>query len=410
VVTGWQQRAFHSARLMAERHELTFVSFAREPATPTGRAELDASAAELSTALGGAPVHLVSDADCGIRTTPSLDDWAPPLASAARLLDSPLPIFVRRWWSERLVATLREVGAADHDAVWGYRVWMTEHARAAGCTRIVADVDDIHSDVRIAELRGAPRYKSKPLHYAHAVMARRYEKRLLDRFPHLVVSKPSDRHFFPARGRERVHVVPNGVVLPSAPDPEPGPEAGPPTLLFVGMLSHTPNVDAARWLCAEIMPRVWARRADVRLQVVGQGDPADVLRAAAGDPRVAVAVAPPDVAPFYRAATLVVAPVRIGGGTRIKVLEALGRGRALVSTRFAAESVEAADGEELVYADDADAFAAACLALLDDAPRRARLGRAGRALVARSWTWDAIAPALHRVLDVATADVPRAVV
>jgi len=404
VVAGWQQRVFHTARLIARHHDTTLVTFAREPRSRGEASALESHRQALAAALG-AEVRIVGDGDCGIRTTPTLDDWASALANTVHLLDSPRPLFVRRWWSERLLAELRTMSGDAPDVVWANRVWMAEHASAAGLPRVVADFDDICSEAKLAELRTMPVYTSKPLHYAHALKARRYERDVARRFARLVVCKAADREFFRSRDRARCDVVPNGVQLPTISGAPPADTDQAPTLLFIGMLSYGPNVDAIRWLRTKILPAIWSRMPQVRLQLAGVGDPAEVLAIVGGESRISVAVGPEDLRPLYAAASLVVAPLRLGSGTRIKVLEALAHGKALVSTPFAAGGISLRADEEVVFADRTQAFADACVALLRDPARRRALASAGRARVAAEHTWDAVEPTVLRALAEASEPV-----
>jgi glycosyltransferase involved in cell wall biosynthesis len=407
VVAGWQQRTFHTARLLAEAHRVTFVTFAREPEDAAGHAALDEAREALARELGCEQAIIVSDADCGIRRTRALDDWTPPLVTLRTLVDSPLPVFVRRWWSEGLaarLATMRRAG--DVDVVWANRPWMAEHALAAGFDDIVVDVDDLVSEARLAELRRGPSYRQKPLHYAHALKAQRYERRLAHRFPRLVVCKEEDRQWFPAAVRDRVRVVPNGVLVPEAPAPEPTAEEA-PRLLFVGKLDFLPNIDAVRTLVEEVLPAVRRRVPDVVLDVVGSGNPGEVQALLGDDARHRLHVAPADLRPFYAAATVVTAPVRLGSGTRIKLLEALAWGKPLVATRFAAGGIALRDGEDVLFADAPDAFAEACVALLGDPERRRRLGASGRGRVQERYDWRVLGPTVRGVVELRGPAVPR---
>lgn len=190
-----------------------------------------------------------------------------------------------------------------------------------------------------------------------------------------------------------VDVVPNGVDAARLGAIDGEPEPG--RLLFTGTLDYPPNADALRWLCAEILPRVRARRPDARLTVVGRNPPAEIVALA---PEVEVAGWVPDVAPHLRAAAVVVAPLRFGGGTKLKVLEALAAARPLVATPIAAEGIDVADGEHLLVRESADAFAAAVVELLDDRDRARALAQAGRRAVAERYDWGTLADAMHASL------------
>ena len=152
-------------------------------------------------------------------------------------------------------------------------------------------------------------------------------------------------------------------------------------IVFVGNFGHPPNVDAAQWLVREIFPRVRTRHATARLRLVGAGAPASVL-ALAGD-GVEVFADVPDVTPFVARASVVVAPLRLGSGMRVKVLEALAAGKALVATPLAVEGLALTENDQAVIAEGTVALARAIDELLDDRERRRTLGQA-----ARQWARD----------------------
>ena len=173
----------------------------------------------------------------------------------------------------------------------------------------------------------------------------------------------------------RVRINPFGLVLPDRPDPrleEPG------NVLFIGNFTHPPNRDAATWLAREIMPRVVRAHAGARLRLVGSGVPTE-LRAPAAD-WLEVITDVPSVAPYVAAASVCVAPVRLGGGMRLKVLYALASGKAVVTTSRGAEGyARTGEAPPMIVADDAEGIAAAITQLLGDRPRRHELGGLARA-------------------------------
>ncbi len=389
---GARQRAFHLVRGLARRHRVTVVALDEPPAP-------EAHAAFLA-ATGCAAAWCVSTTTCrgrqpaGPRASVPVRAWR----ALRDLLASPVPDAHQYWWSESLVAELRALRARERvDAVFASQSWMAEHARHAGYEQVVVDVDDLLSDMARQQLRARGWYPRRPLDMLRAARERAYEQALPSRYPAVLVAKPEDLAFFPARLRHRVAVLPNGVAIPDAPAPGPG---GEDTLLFVGTLGYGPNVDAVEWFVREVLPRIWAVRPDVRFQVAGFGSGAH-LAELLDDGRCAVAESPADLAPFYAAAGVVVTPIRTGGGTRIKVLEALAHGRAVVSTRFAPEGLGLQGGTDLELADTPAAMADQCLALLADPARRQALGTAGRAQVAARFDWRGIEAQLDDVMALA---------
>lgn len=157
-------------------------------------------------------------------------------------------------------------------------------------------------------------------------------------------------------------------------------------VLFVGNFIHPPNVEAAERLVRSIFPQVVARRQDARLVVVGDAPPASLQSAG----NVAVMGRVADLDPLVDAAAVVVAPLESGGGMRVKVLDALGAGKAIVASPLALEGI---DTEAVVVADSDSEFADAIVALLDDATRRSALGRAAREWAETHLVWDAIVEA-----------------
>ncbi len=173
----------------------------------------------------------------------------------------------------------------------------------------------------------------------------------------------------------RVRVNPFGLIIPEPMDPA---RAEPKAILFTGNFSHPPNRDAAVWLAREIMPRIWESQPDARLRIVGSAPPREV-QALAGD-AVEVIADVPEVDPFLEAASVCAAPVRLGGGMRIKVLYALARGKPVVTTTRGAEGYRH-DGREppMIVADDAAGIAAGIVRLLSDDAFRRDLGERSRA-------------------------------
>jgi glycosyltransferase involved in cell wall biosynthesis len=199
---------------------------------------------------------------------------------------------------------------------------------------------------------------------------------------------------------ERVRVNPFGVAMPSPADPE---REVPDTLLFAGDFTHPPNIDAAVWLAREIMPRIRARHPTARLKIVGANAPKKIL-ALAGD-SIDVVGAVPVMAPIFESAALVLAPVRQGGGMRMKVLHALASGKAVVTTRRGAEGLLLEGGEPpLVVADDPDRIAADAARLLSNPAERRLLAERARAFALRHHSPEAYGARAEAIYEEAVAE------
>jgi glycosyltransferase involved in cell wall biosynthesis len=187
-----------------------------------------------------------------------------------------------------------------------------------------------------------------------------------------------------------VHVVPNGVDLefnrPGANEPDAS------HLVFVGQMSWFPNRDGMEWLLSEVLPRVLSARPDVRLTVVGKSDGLKVPPSMAANVRLAGFV--DDVRPYIQAAGVYIVPLRTGSGTRLKILEAMALGKAIVTTRAGAEGISLGPGVDALFADEAGAFAETILKLISNPAEIRRLGCNARSIAEREYGWDAIGAAL----------------
>ncbi len=161
------------------------------------------------------------------------------------------------------------------------------------------------------------------------------------------------------------------------------------SILFVGFFRHEPNVEAVRYFCREVLPRLQRVRRDTRFRIVGAYPP-EAVRRLAETPGVEVTGQVDDIAPYYRRAAVFVAPVLQGSGTRLKILEAMASGCPVVSTTIGAEGLGARDGRELLLADAPEAMAAAIGRLLADDALARSIARAARDLVVARYDWDAV--------------------
>jgi glycosyltransferase involved in cell wall biosynthesis len=212
---------------------------------------------------------------------------------------------------------------------------------------------------------------------------RRYERSTRGRFDTIVVFAERDLAAVePSAGRTPLVRIPLAVDVPPRPL---DPVGTGPTVLFVGGFAHHPNVDAARWIAGAIFPRLLDRVPEARLDIVGHA-PTDQIRRLGGGP-VSVHASVPDVTPYVDRAAVVVAPIRIGGSMRMKVLEALAAGKALVATPRAAEGVAATPGRHFVLAQTEEEFVAALAELLRDRERRRALGTAARRWAEENLGW-----------------------
>jgi glycosyltransferase involved in cell wall biosynthesis len=205
-------------------------------------------------------------------------------------------------------------------------------------------------------------------------------------------------------GVTRVTPISTGVNLEYfAPPPDPAPFAD---IVFIGSMDWLANIDAVTWFVREVLPLIRRERPAIRLAVVGRTPSQEILKLAAGDPGILVTGTVPDVRPYLWGAKISIVPLRIGGGTRLKIYESMAAQTAVVSTSVGAEGLDVRHPEHISIADTARDLARQCLELLADPEERGRMAAAGRKLVSEKYSWELVARQFEPLLD-ATPALPH---
>jgi polysaccharide biosynthesis protein PslH len=225
---------------------------------------------------------------------------------------------------------------------------------------------------------------------------RREELAVWRTFDGVSVTSPRDLSIVQAHApRARCVLSPNGVDLDEFTPPAGPPE--PDTVIFFGAHNYFPNADGLRFLFAEIWPLVLAARPSVQLRIVGPLPPADIV--ALQPPNVAFEGYVTDIVAEVGRAAVAIAPLRIGGGTRLKIVEAMALARPVVATSIGAEGIEVQHDRHLILADAPRNFADAVLRMLTQPAEAAALGLRGRRLVEGAYSWDTSAARLEHLLE-----------
>jgi polysaccharide biosynthesis protein PslH len=231
----------------------------------------------------------------------------------------------------------------------------------------------------------------------------RYEQKMVKKFDHVIAVSEHDRSLMSAwTDSSRISVVPTGVDLSrfqgqDTPLSISASESN-PVVMFVGAMDWPPNVDGVEYFCSEIWPGVRAKVPGAQFRVVGRNPERRIQKLASDSITVTGSV--PSVVEHLREAAVVIVPLRIGGGTRLKIYEAMAAGKAVVSTTIGAEGLDVHHGKDIWLADDAAAFTDAVAGLLQDQKMRERFEQAAAALAAQ-YDWSAVAGKFHQVLQAA---------
>ena len=226
---------------------------------------------------------------------------------------------------------------------------------------------------------------------------RPYESAVAADFDRVFLCGPSD-----VKAIEETAPLPNAIVCPHGQDLPPiervrqaQREDG--AVVITGVMSTYTNVDAASWFARDIFPQVERALPEARFWIVGR-NPQRRLLNLARPPRVEVTGEVPDVYEWLCRARVAVAPLRIGAGMQNKIVQAMACELPVVATRIANEGIGASDGEQILLCDDESSIADAVTSLLRDPERAQAIGRAGRAFVEASWTWEALFERQEKVL------------
>lgn len=374
--SGKRLRTWHLLRRLARRHDIVLVAYG------SGSAAADA-AAVAALAAAGLDARVVPP-------PPAREGWRLYAALAANCA-SPWPYSVAKHHSRRFAAALRSAAAQPFDLLHIEWTPYASHAGADLPPMVIASHNlEAHIWRRRAEVASNP--AARLFFASQARKMERFEGRAFRRARWVTTVSAGEREVAGQWGAARTSVVANGVDLDQfQPRPEP-PVAG--RLLFLGALDWFANQDAVEYCVQQMLPRIRLRFPGAHLQIVGRRPPAAWRRQLATQPGVELVGEVDDVRQWLAQAAVVLVPLRIGGGSRIKILEALAMEKAVVSTSVGAEGLELRDGLHLLLADVPEQFAQLAAQLLAAPAQAARLGRAGASLVAERYSWDAAAAAL----------------
>lgn len=375
---GGQIRTLEMVRELHKRHEVHYVAF-DDPANPEGLAR----SSEYCSFAHPVPHTVIS------KSSP---------AFAAQLLQglvSPIPVSGLRYRS----ATMRErVSALESQHQFDAKVCdflfpSINLENLPSWTLFQHNVETIIWE-RHAESGRTIAHKAYFAMQAKKMM--RWEKQVCQSVGHTIAVSTIDEELMRHRfGVTNVSSVPTGV--DTLYFERPSFSTSQHDLVFVGSMDWMPNIDGMRWFLAEVFPLIQAKRPGTTLAIVGRNPPQAILDAAA-DPHVSVTGTVPDVRPFLWESSLAIVPLRIGGGTRLKIFEAMAAGTPVVSTTIGAEGLPVEQGKTIQIADDPQSFADHCLRLLKDEGTRHAIADNALNMVVKNFSWEQVTDKFESVL------------
>lgn len=362
--SGGRQRTFAVVSALAERGEVVLCAFA----------DPDSDLAGLKAM--GVEVH----------TAPRPHGTIPLLRGFLRTGSGSSA----RFWDPVMARTVRDAASEPFDVLLLEYVQTLAYARGINADMKVLGMHNVESSLVESYAELADGWRSVPRRLEVAAL-RRLERACIAEFDVVTVVSQTDRNRLPATPK-RVLVCPNGwepgPVVPLPPEP---------VAVFVASLGWPPNRDAAVWFCNHVWPLVRRQISDARLLLVGRDPSPAVMALASSDVEVTGTVA--EVTPYLARARVALAPLRVGGGSRLKVLEALAAGRPVVATPKGIEGLEDLDGNGALVAATAEAMADAVVRLLVEPRVAEELGGRGRDAVRARYSWRTTLAPLLELLD-----------
>lgn len=390
---GNVQRSFNLLRQASKRHSVFLAALNQRAILPT-REAISEAVAELGRFCDDVRV-------CEIPSNRSPLLWSALIAAS---VVTPQPYAANWLRSRALRSILADLRSSHHfDLVHLDTVALHQYAAGFEATPTVLTHHNVESDMM--EKRAAR--EANPLkRWFFSLQSERLAN--LERVAasrcavNLVVSDlDSDRvrRIVPGCATE---IVPNGVDVDYF-QAAPGANSPPRSLVFIGGMSWYPNRDAMLFFVREVWPRLVAAHPDWKAAIVGQNPPPDVLRAV-GE-RFEAPGFVDDPRPYFDAAAIYLCPITAGGGTRLKILDALAMGKPLVATKFAVEGLGLVENQHYLRAEGADEFVAGLERLAGDAALRGHLSRNARRLVVERFSWGVVGERLDRAYRRAVAGV-----
>ncbi|RME85855.1 MAG: glycosyltransferase [Caldilineae bacterium] len=375
VFSGGRQRMYQILRHLSQRHELTVLGFWRNEEAREGLRQL---AGELPLDVRPVPfVRLRQQRPIGDALWRQWQAWRRGLPLDVAHWDQPV---MHRAVAQALVQKPYDLIQVE----WPYLATYALRQRGLPSVLITHDIFSVALERR-ARVESRRWRRQWLLRQSRAWQ--RYESMIYPAMDTVAAMSDVDAGVIRRRApRARIAVLPNGVDTETL---QPGTvRERVQRLLFVGAPTHEPNLDAACWLLSEIWPRLHRQHPLLQLTLVNLDHPK--VRALQ-QPGVEITGRLPDLIPVYRSSDLVLAPLRAGSGTRLKILEAFALGVPVVSTTIGYEGLDVKPGVHLFSADTAAAFQSIIISLLDDRATRAQVAANARRLVVERYDWRIIA-------------------
>lgn len=376
---GSKIRIFNLLKIYSKQYDIDLVCFINEKE-------------------GGAHIEELKKICCNIYTIPfdishQVNRYKNKIIRRFIFLLSNLPFSVKLFHSKQMSNFLKTINLEAYHIVHIEKLFLVPNVltilrHKERRYKLILDLDDYESQKIENQLKTLKISKKKFLIFVQYLKWRRLEKKIIPQFNHCLVCSVKDKETLKKLfAIKNTFVFPNGVDL-SVFKPN-GCFENSNQILYFGSMSYAPNNDAVIYFYKEILPIINGFNLNTKFIIVGKDPSSEVLKLHDGK-NIIVRGEVSDVKTILQECTLVVVPLRFGGGTRIKILEAMGMKKAIVSTSIGCEGIEAEPGKDLIIADNPTEFANACIELLRNKLYRNFIGNNGRKNVELKYNWEII--------------------
>jgi polysaccharide biosynthesis protein PslH len=393
-------RAYHLLKGVAARHDVHLVAFVQRPLLATFYADPDAGIEECRAELSRF---------CRSVTLLSIERAERPLGKVRTAAEGLLRRggYTASWLDGPggSAAIQSVAGARRHDVAHFDSISLASYRHCLAGIPATLGHHNAEAHMMLRRAAHERSYVRKLYFRQEGLRLARYERRVADWFRlHVTCSDLDSARLRQTMPAAQFLTVPNGVdpgyFVPA------GLEQQPNSVIFVGTMSWYPNVDAVTFFLREVWPLLRATVPTVTFDIVGADAPAELRELAARSPGVTVHGFVPEIRPLIERAALYVCPIRDGGGTKLKILDALAMSKCVLAHPVACEGISVTADVDVVFADSAAEFARQAAALLADAERRRTIGAAARRLVVSQYDFAALAERLASALAAVARNEP----
>ncbi|WNJ20896.1 glycosyltransferase [Pontibacter sp. G13] len=382
IEKGDKLRIYHQIRTLSQNHKITLVSLSDHPVA-------DSDLAEMQRWCEGVHVFRLRKGDIALNMLKGLLTGK--------------PMMVSYFYRPHILRKVQQIASrVQPDHVLCQLVRMSEYAKAIDAPKTLDYMDNF--SVGMARRAKRSGWLTKWLFDRESQLLAKYESDIFKVFDHATIISAQDRDLMPLSDQDQIAVIPNGIDTHFF---QPRPETTPShELVFVGNMGYFPNIQAAKYLAEEVMPRIWEVHPEVKLLLAGARPSSDV-KALARNPKIEVSGWIDDIRDAYSDGRVFVAPLFTGQGQQNKILEAMAMGIPCITSPMVNEAIGATPGTEILLAATPNAFVEGAFDLIAHPEKAQKIGAKGCEYIRTHYSWEGAVQSLESVMGIHSPATPE---